>query len=75
MGQKNDSPERPECTDPKISAYMVDYCFGDLPEDKQRIFEAHILDCDACWEEVQRLDQAVQVLRSMRHQGKRNGSQ
>ena len=53
---------------------MTDYCFGDLTdEDKRRAFEAHILDCDACWEEVQRLDAAVKALQSMRHQGKRNG--
>ncbi len=71
---QDEPKDQPKCTDPELSKLMTDYCFGDLTdEDKRRAFEAHILDCDACWEEVQRLDAAVKALQSMRHQGKRNG--
>jgi hypothetical protein len=43
---------------------LAAYCFEDLNENERRLFEAHLLDCDFCWDEVQRLIEAVRVFRS-----------
>ena len=52
------------CSSPEISQRLAAYCFEDLSEPERRLFEAHLLDCDFCWTEVQRLSAAVQALRS-----------
>jgi uncharacterized membrane protein YjfL (UPF0719 family) len=39
------------------------YCFGDISQEQRDRFEAHLLECDFCWSEVQRLDETVQSLR------------
>ena len=56
-------PRGPKCLDPALNRYLTDYCFADLSERDRRLFEAHLIDCDFCWEEVQRLSSAVSVLR------------
>ena len=52
------------CSDPALKRYLVEYCFNDITEKQKRLFEAHLLDCDSCWEEVKRLHEAVEALRS-----------
>ncbi len=56
-------PKDPPCVDPALNRYLTDYCFADLSDHDRRLFEAHLIDCDFCWEEVQRLSSAVSVLR------------
>lgn len=54
----------PRCSTPELNDYVAAYCFGDASEDERRLFEAHLLDCDFCWEEVRRFSAAVETLRS-----------
>lgn len=42
---------------------VTPYCFGDLSEEDRYRFEAHLLDCPACWREVQRLDSVIRAIR------------
>ena len=60
------TPERPVtgCLNPPINEYATPYCFGDATEEQRDAFSAHLLECDYCWEEVQRLEAAIRVLRS-----------
>ena len=51
------------CVEPELNGYLTDYCFADLSETERHLFEAHLLDCDFCWNEVQRLSSAVAALR------------
>lgn len=56
---------RPEgCSAPVLRELVTSYCFGDASETERRMFEAHLLDCDFCWAEVQRLSAAVDTLRA-----------
>jgi hypothetical protein len=57
---------RRQCVEPGISALITPYCFGDLAEEGRATLEAHLLLCDACWNEVLTLKPAVQALRSDR---------
>lgn len=50
------------CTAPELGAGLTAYCFGQASAAERRALEAHLLDCDACWREVRRLEAAVQVL-------------
>jgi hypothetical protein len=52
------------CVDPEIAELATPYCFGDATEGEARRFELHLLECSACWEEVQRLESAVRALRA-----------
>ena len=52
------------CSNPDLKRYLVDYCFGGVTEKQKRVFEAHLLDCDSCWEEIKRLHEAVEALRA-----------
>ena len=52
------------CERPELAATITAYCFGDISEQERSVFEAHLLDCDSCWREVDRLSQGVQMLRS-----------
>jgi len=65
-----DSPEtfdRNEgCERPDLSPCVTQYCFGEIGEEQRARFEAHLLECDFCWQEVQRLDAAVRALRADR---------
>jgi hypothetical protein len=51
---------------PTLNRQVAGYCFGDLTEEEMRSFEAHLLDCDFCWHEVERLEAAIGLLRTDR---------
>jgi hypothetical protein len=51
------------CSAPTIGLYATPYCFGDATDEEREAFAAHLIDCDACWEVVQRLETAMRVLR------------
>jgi hypothetical protein len=52
------------CSQPALNQRIADLCF-DLEEGEERTaLEAHLLVCDACWTEFQRVSDAVSVLRS-----------
>lgn len=55
-----------ECSAPEIGNLLTAYCFKRATEDGLRLVEAHLLECDCCWREVQRLDAAVQALETDR---------
>jgi len=59
-------PTGAECSNPALGKEMTGYCFGDATEQERRRFEAHLLECDACWNEVRKLDASVGRLRSDR---------
>lgn len=51
------------CTNPSINEALTSYCFGDLnASDRERV-SMHLRQCEVCWEEFQRLDGCVRVLR------------
>jgi len=52
------------CSQPELSAYLTPYCFGDLSEHERALLEVHVLECEACWRELERLASAVRVLRT-----------
>lgn len=47
----------------KFDEEIVDYCFGDLAEDRRAAFEVHLLTCDGCFAEVEHLVAGVRTLR------------
>jgi len=55
-----------ECSAPEIGNLLTAYCFKRATENERRLVEAHLLECDCCWREAQRLDAAVQVLETDR---------
>lgn len=58
----------PVCADARRD-FVTAYCFGDLGAAERESFERHLLDCEACWGEVRRLEPAVAVLRSEKDLG------
>ena len=52
------------CERPELATTITPYCFGDISEQERSTFEAHLLECDSCWREVERLSNGVQALRS-----------
>lgn len=58
----------PECPEARLDVVTA-YCFGDLGVAERESFERHLLDCEACWREVRRLEPAVGVLRSEKNLG------
>ena len=55
-----------QCAAPEISQLLTSFCFGHASESEQAQVRAHLLECDVCWEEAQRLEAAAQVLRTDR---------
>lgn len=53
-----------KCFDSRLSSYVTPYCFADLSEADREVFEIHLLSCEACWREVDRLSSATSILRS-----------
>jgi hypothetical protein len=53
-----------ECDEPAVAALLTRYCFGDSPEVEEQAVEAHLLACDRCWQDLQRLESSVRILRA-----------
>lgn len=66
MGNENALARSQSCFAPEINSLITAYCFGRASEEEQKTLEVHVLECDYCWREVQRLEQAVHVLSSER---------
>jgi hypothetical protein len=43
---------------------LTSYCFGGLSDKARNEAERHLMSCERCWDEFQRLDAAVRTLRS-----------
>ena len=63
MTEQGPSGESPGCARPDLSEVVTAYCFGDVSQEQRNRFEAHLLERDFCWSEVQRLDETVAALR------------
>lgn len=50
------------CAAPEINRLITAYCFGHASEQQRKLVTAHLLECRACWREVQKLEAAVQAL-------------
>src|ERR1700687_4795242 len=48
---------------PHLGEALTSYCFGTLSEREQEAVEQHLMGCDVCWVQFQRLDAAVRTLR------------
>lgn len=55
------------CASPSINEALTSYCFGDLDASGREQVSFHLLECDICWEEFQRLDECVRALRHDPH--------
>lgn len=64
MSESGQSDERPHCTKGDVGESIQAYCFGDISGQDRDRFEAHLLECDYCWQEVRRLDALTSLLRS-----------
>jgi hypothetical protein len=55
-----------EWTEARFRDALTSYCFAapGLSDDDRIRIEQHLLECDTCWSEVQRLEAAVRALRS-----------
>src|ERR1022692_3936877 len=64
MAELGESKDRLHCSEPECNEAITAYCFGGIREEDRDRFEAHVLECDLCWQEVQRLDSLIHTLRS-----------
>jgi hypothetical protein len=48
---------------PHLGRSLTSYCFGSLSDQERDEVEQHLMSCEVCWEEFQRLDAAVRTLR------------
>ncbi len=53
----------PKCGDPVGEALLVPYALGGCQEREALAFEAHLLGCETCFENLRTLDQARRLLR------------
>ncbi len=51
-----------ECIAPEVGKLLTAYCFGHATESERGLVEAHLLECDCCWDEMKRLGVAVRIL-------------
>jgi hypothetical protein len=66
MAENNLAIRPSTCSAPELNKLVTAYCFGRAAERERAAFEAHLLECNCCWREVQRLKSAIQVLHSER---------
>jgi hypothetical protein len=52
------------CVQPELAELATPFCFGEATDAQRDAFELHLMECDACWQAVQRLEQAVGMLRA-----------
>ncbi len=62
MGNQQIIVRMQDCAEPEINRLLTAYCFGRASESERQSVEAHVLECDHCWREAQRLEAAVRVL-------------
>lgn len=62
-----EGPLQGDCAEPDLRRFLAAYCYRDLSTPEHDRFTAHLLECDACWDEVRRLEAAVAALRAQRH--------
>jgi hypothetical protein len=51
------------CLDPHLGKAVPALCFGDLDDAQREAVTVHVMSCDVCWQEVQRLEAAVRAVR------------
>ncbi|UCE04556.1 MAG: tetratricopeptide repeat protein [bacterium] len=54
-----------KCVDPKMKKLVSLYQFNLLREEEKLSVEAHLVECDACFEEVYRLSPAIETIEEM----------
>jgi len=54
------------CAWPRRDNSINGYCFGEFREEDRFAFESHLLECQLCWAEVQRLDEMIRCIQSGR---------
>jgi hypothetical protein len=52
------------CKEPALNARIAELCLGEADGHERSTLEAHLLVCDECWTEFQRINEAVHVIRS-----------
>lgn len=62
MGSQQIIIRQKDCAEPEINRLLTAYCFGHASESERQSVEAHLLECDHCWHEAQRLEAGVRVL-------------
>lgn len=53
-----------DCSDPRLRERLTGFCFDGPDAESDPQLEAHLLECDGCWDELQRLERAVRHLRA-----------
>lgn len=66
MTDESPTGESQRCSRSDLNASVPSYCFGNLSDEQRDLLEAHVLNCDFCWSEIQRLDSLVSALRADR---------
>ena len=57
------SSDREECTDASVYEALTAYAFDDLEVSEREHVALHLVECDACWRELVRLEQCIGALR------------
>jgi hypothetical protein len=52
-----------KCTCARVNEALTAYCFGDLSADDHEQVSLHVLECEVCWRDVERLEPCVKALR------------
>jgi len=52
-----------KCTNPDIGRLITRYEFEMLSDDEKRIFEAHLLECDYCFEDLYSMSQVLETMK------------
>jgi hypothetical protein len=63
MIEPDPSGEANDCVRPDLNETVTAYCFGKISQEQRDRFETHLLECEYCWAEVQRLDSLIRSLR------------
>ena len=57
-----DAAESCSCGDPDSRVLLVPYALARCPDEAAEVFEAHLLGCGACFEDLKSLDRAGRVI-------------
>jgi hypothetical protein len=61
---RNEGELESPCGLPRREVSISAYCFGELSDEERYRFEAHLLQCESCWHEIQRLGRAVRCIKA-----------